>query len=166
MPRGRLSDLWEFLLGPFFTMLFEGQPDDSSTGLLFRKGHQCSARGDEALRLVQTPASVRGGVPAGAPHPRAPHQPGVPAGHAAEVDPCVGGQAFPRLGTRPRTSMAVQGPVRDEGEHGVPDEAQPASHGVVQATHSDTCHCLRGGLAPALGEPGRNLSVKILCKGF
>nr|KAF6455439.1 component of oligomeric golgi complex 1 [Rousettus aegyptiacus] len=51
-----------------------------------REGRRCPARRDEALQLVQTPARVHRRVPAGTADPRAPHQPGVPAGHAAAVD--------------------------------------------------------------------------------
>lgn len=92
-------------------MPLRGWPGSSSPGLLFREGRRCPARRDEALQLVQTPARVHRRVPAGAADPCAPHQPGVPAGHAAAVDPHVS-----RGDPPPSLDGPAGGPVRNEGQ--------------------------------------------------
>lgn len=84
-------------------MLFKAQP-----GFFSRKGHRCPARGDAAVQLVQTPASLHYGVPARATDARSPYQPGVPEGHAAEVDRHVSNQrASPRLDLHAASDVAT-----------------------------------------------------------
>lgn len=64
----------------------------------FREGRQCPAGGGSAVRLVPTPATICRQLPALSPNPGAAHQPGVPEGHTAEVDPHVSSQNFPEAG--------------------------------------------------------------------
>lgn len=114
LPRGRLDDFWKLLLGPFFKMLFTGWPRLLVTWPSLRKGRRHSAR-DEAVQLVQTPASVHRPVPAGSPNPGAAHQPGVPERHAAEMDPHVSSQTFLRLAGRPGSHTRANEATEEAG---------------------------------------------------
>lgn len=132
-PKGTLDDFWKFLLGPFlirFQLLL--------TGLLFRKGHWCPARGDEALLLVQTPASIHRRVPASSANPCTSHQPGIPERYTAEMDSHVSG----------RTCLSRQAAAMQPCMW--PHKGQRGMGGRVGGAASQSLspfHCLHGGLA-------------------
>lgn len=95
---GEYEMIFGSCLSVFFNMTSKGWPQLLVTWPSLRKGHWRSARGDEALQLVQIPASIHRPVPASSPNTRAAHQPGIPERHPAEMDPHVSSQNFPKAG--------------------------------------------------------------------
>lgn len=134
---------WKFPHGfVILKMLFKAQPGFLSLGLFSRKRHRCPPRGDEAVRLVQTPARLRYRVPAHAPDSCASHQPGVLERHTAEMDRHV---------SRQEAAFKVTTP----GRHKL-----VLSHGVMchmPATHPG-CTATCGPLVATVGESGRFFS--------